>query len=498
MDEAEKAKLGKQCASVRAELKAWEAEYAQAHEGKKPSREVIKANPEIAAKYKRYSSLRDTLAGKKPKQVSKPPAPKPQLPAASPVKQRQTNIFVTPSKDRVQNFRTPTTTRTAQQTFQTPSAGRGESPYVPRIIGPTPQRDGRVLGLFDLIDDADGDADSKSPSKVGFAATSTPQKRRLDDTEEDGLFARNRTPMSASKRQLLDSFLTPTKKTLDASSSSVHGATPKSVSKDFATPAFLKRRAAPAAYVQSSDFASPGRPPRMGRPQFSKGLSSLVASLRKVEEQAYEDDEEALRDMEMAAGGGFQDLPPRRPLQPLVVPVDDKHEVEDSQAGVRLLGGFDDESQFDEQVPEDTDRGRPMRQFKKRMPKRTTRKVNIKPTVYARPADAALPEDDIVGATADSNGDEDEAIPETQLLPSDRPSEDDGDEYQDENEPPRPKFATATAAAAAALEAARKDGTAVAPRKVNEMAHANFKRLKLRNFGAKGGPGYNSRFRRRR
>ena len=35
-------------------------------------------------------------------------------------------------------------------------------------------------------------------------------------------------------------------------------------------------------------------------------------------------------------------------------------------------------------------------------------------------------------------------------------------------------------------------------KKVNELAHANFKRLKLKNHGAKGGPGFGSRFRRRR
>ena len=37
-----------------------------------------------------------------------------------------------------------------------------------------------------------------------------------------------------------------------------------------------------------------------------------------------------------------------------------------------------------------------------------------------------------------------------------------------------------------------------ATRKVNELAHANFKRLKLRSKGGKAGPGHNSRFRRRR
>jgi hypothetical protein len=37
-----------------------------------------------------------------------------------------------------------------------------------------------------------------------------------------------------------------------------------------------------------------------------------------------------------------------------------------------------------------------------------------------------------------------------------------------------------------------------AARKVKAMAHQNFKRLKLRNSGAKGGPAHNSRFRRKK
>jgi DNA replication regulator SLD2 len=37
-----------------------------------------------------------------------------------------------------------------------------------------------------------------------------------------------------------------------------------------------------------------------------------------------------------------------------------------------------------------------------------------------------------------------------------------------------------------------------AARKVGAMAHANFKRLKLRNSGSKGGVAHNSRFRRKR
>jgi hypothetical protein len=79
--------------------------------------------------------------------------------------------------------------------------------------------------------------------------------------------------------------------------------------------------------------------------------------------------------------------------------------------------------------------------------------------------------------------DEENRIPETQ-----QGAEDMGFESDFEQVKPKPK------------KSARKpEGTVKkAVRKVNELAHANFQRLKLKNNGAKGGPGFNSRFRRRR
>ncbi|RPA84415.1 hypothetical protein BJ508DRAFT_323686, partial [Ascobolus immersus RN42] len=47
-----------QVTELKLELKEWENTWAAEHDGRKPSREDIKANPEIAAKYKAYSKLR--------------------------------------------------------------------------------------------------------------------------------------------------------------------------------------------------------------------------------------------------------------------------------------------------------------------------------------------------------------------------------------------------------------------------------------------------------
>lgn len=47
MEDAEREKISQQSIALRQELKAWENQFAAANNGKKPSREDIKKNPEI-------------------------------------------------------------------------------------------------------------------------------------------------------------------------------------------------------------------------------------------------------------------------------------------------------------------------------------------------------------------------------------------------------------------------------------------------------------------
>ena len=47
MDEQRKADYESKSLELRAELKLFEGEWAQKHDGKKPSREAIKQNPDI-------------------------------------------------------------------------------------------------------------------------------------------------------------------------------------------------------------------------------------------------------------------------------------------------------------------------------------------------------------------------------------------------------------------------------------------------------------------
>lgn len=238
---------------------------------------------------------------------------------------------------------------------------------------------------------------------------------------------------------------------------------------------------------ENGEFKSP-QPIRLPRKSLVRGLSSVVASLRKLEEEQLDDDLEALHEIESGS------LPPKEKPKP--TPREDIL-VEDSQVHNLPLGGFDDEARYDSPDEDQRDRnGQPLRVYKKKGQKRTTRRVNMKPTWAKRPAQSA---EDPQGS------DSDDVVEETQTNATKQVEEENaqvgsgsefgGSEGEEKETVTRRKKKKPTAD----KKAETKDGKVKrAAKKVNELAHANFKRLKLRNHGAKGGPGFNSRFRRRR
>lgn len=538
-------------------LKDWELEFAKSHGGAKPTRDDIKANPKIASFSKRYHRLRDVLSGKVPHtQVDddkqdrkrKPHA----VPSHTPSSKRFRPAETPSSRQHTQaGLATPHGAAAATTTAVTPSLSRKLfSPAVPTSIGPTPQRDGRVLGLFDLLPFKDAEIDSPSRPKraeraprAAGAVQETPRRGRTIDTGVGIAIDLDRTPSSRSTRQPQQpqqTQQTPRKSVLSTplkDTSNRVAKTPsssRSVSKlQFQTPAFLRR--IPMSKInENSEFASP-EPIRLPRKPLVRGLSSIVADLRKTQEAHLDDDLDALREMESeAAPSGpakkpspappSEEQPP--PAPPKSAAGNDSHTetilAEDSQKqNLGLLGGFDDEGMYDSEDGEEEglDRdGKPLRVFKKKGQKRTTRKANMRPVMTRRPPSAAPPPED------------GETIPETQLgnsVPARPGAEDDADllsgsefagsDYDDDDEdelareePRAPKKATAPSSskkkAAPAAKQKQGGGGGDKPegkikktaRKVNELAHANFKRLKLRNSGAKGGQGFNSRFRRRR
>ncbi|KAF7550558.1 hypothetical protein G7Z17_g5637 [Cylindrodendrum hubeiense] len=469
MDDATKAEYEAQSTQLRADLKSWESDWAQTHKSQKPGREDIKANPDIAQKYKQYNKVRDILSGKAQPPASAKEGPKP--------RKRKSDIHLaqTPTK-RNKNFETPSKNRNIDHDgdlMNSPAISRKLfSPASVTSLGPTPQRDGRVLGLFDLLVEKELGTPSRkdSPRKPSAQrrVDSTPSKRSA--AMDDELTARlGRTPMSSSKRQMLNSFMTPQKNR--------HGnpdaVTPSSVSKlQFDTPAFLKRHSLPAL-DESGEFDAPA-PLRLPRKSMVRGLSEIVASLRKVEEDHLDDELDALREIEDEEMGISRPKP--------VAPPQPQDDADDVQIGQLPLGGFDDEGLYD--GPDEGVMGRDgnsnlLRVFKKKGQKRTTRRSNMKPTRTRRPEN--------MGEGQQSDQENEDANSETQ--------KEAGGEEASDFEDIKVKKAKKTKKAKAAKPAAT---VKKAARKVNELAHTNFQRLKLKNNGSKGGPGFGSRFRRRR
>lgn len=568
-----------------------------------------------AATYKEYQKARSILDGKIP-----PPRPaedneeshrrkrkSPKLPTTS----------LTPSTKRFKQAETPSSRNhharllgqytpaggggaTTTTTAVTPSLSRKLfSPVVPTSIGPTPQRDGRVLGIFDHLPFKDAEVDSPCKPNASSAnnklpegaqkgregaAQETPRKSSKTTTTDAATIAFGRTPSSRHKRQQHQSprkgiLATPLKphdgnriaKTPSTSSSSVSRL-------QFATPAFL-RRIPMAKITESSEYVSP-EPLRLPRKPLLRGLSSVVADLRRLQEEQMDDDLEALRDIENeAAGGGNDDKnnnsqkapskeadtpavatavvgPPQQEQQKTMIKEQHDKEEEDEAAilaadHLALLGGFDDEGQFDdpdgdeENAGRDRD-GRLLKVYKKKGQKRTTRRSNMRPVRTRRPDNNTTTTNNEEGdhaANEPSHGDDDNKAQKDAAVqkkpPRGRPgeeeededdqedlsgsdfataSEDDDDDDDDEDElakdmpitsrkfVKKPAAATSKKTGSKTTTATREEKAGSQPegkikkaaRKVNEFAHANFRRLKLRNNGAKGGPGYNSRFRRRR
>ncbi|KAI1099468.1 DNA replication/checkpoint protein [Jackrogersella minutella] len=474
MDDSERQKYEEETKQLRADLKRFETDWANRNAGSKPSREDIKENPDIARKYKKYNHFRDVLAGKAP-----PPKVKERL---SRKRMPEESLVETPSK-RSKPVETPSSIRQRiidPELFATPSTRKLFSPAIPTSIGPTPQRDGRILGLFDLMDENDENTPSKGPNGESagddkIQATPSKSTSRMDSLDALKL---GRTPTSSSKHAVL--FRTPSKR---RDSNSALGRTPTSVSKlQLSTPSFLRR--VPLATVdENGDYISPV-PLRLPRKPLGRSLSSVVAGLRRLEEEALDEDLEALHEMEGDTNPS-NTTKPAKPKEDILEP--------DSQAQ-QLLGGFDDEALYDSPTEEGVGRdGQPLRVYKKKGQKRTTRRVNMRPTRSKRPRQSTEKQ-------GDSDA-EDDVIPETQVdatkadpePPLDLGSDSEFQSAEEEEEVPKKK-----GKANKAKKVDKKEGPVrKTARKVNELAHANFKRLKLRNNGAKG-PTAGSRFRRRR
>ncbi|KAH8426852.1 protein sld2 [Aspergillus melleus] len=515
--------------NLRAELKEWERAFAAANEGRKAERNDIKQEPEIAAKYKEYSRLKSLEKSTKyeKKHRSHQPQPEEHRPtkrkhasptdpgtgdhATTPRKATRGGLFETPAKSRKDSTHPsqidPYDSPSVFRRLFSPSAHMQASP-LKAAIGPTPQRDGKALGLFDLLSESGGSTATPSATRIASvqgANAQTPSKRRTMDTiaeeeEEDDGPRGERTPASSGKMYMLSTlFATPTTLRYAAMVEGEDDAGHADAGKQHAdvenaqpagseTPSFL-RRSNSGRYGLSNSTGNAGgfspmavrKPPKL----VGRGLSAIVQGLRDMEDERMQDDMDVLDEIEAEEAAA------------------ENVQVNDSQAPTTFNG----------------------RPYKKKGQKRTTRRVNMKPVVVKpqpqpQPHSPEPPEED-----DDDEGQQDEpaAVPETQgpsrtedvdefdydgfddidsLHTMSEPDLDSDPEYGEKPKPaaksksfsekmkeaigvpdpqPRAREEKAPPPQAKATEAKKPR-----ERKVNPQAHANYRSLKIRSRGSRG------------
>ena len=153
--------------SLRAELKLWERAFEK-ETGQKPTPADIKANSDINSKYKLYHrSFRTKPSSKSEKLTIKPEY----VSTIKALKQ------ITPQKRR----------RDIDSLSPRPVKG-AQAGYATETVGPTPQLNGRILGLFDGIQEQTPLAkrmksnwgEQLAEARKGSPRNITPQKRSLN------------------------------------------------------------------------------------------------------------------------------------------------------------------------------------------------------------------------------------------------------------------------------------------------------------------------------
>ncbi|KAF1931563.1 uncharacterized protein M421DRAFT_55427 [Didymella exigua CBS 183.55] len=450
--------LEQRCNALRNDLKAWEKQFAAQHNGKKAGREDIKADVVISQKYKEYSKLRAQPATKSA----------PQTPSKRPASRKQiSNVERTHEAPPTASELTPLKRKRREEsaTQEADAASEYLSPQGPAFIGPTPQRDGIVLGLFDNLN-----AETPSKRRIIFGEIEpnvfqTPTKKDTEAASEASSASRirgERTPLSITKRNLFNQFVTPKKRKLDEEG------TPNSTLRGLATPAFLRRDNA-LDRIEESDETTP-RPAPWKRRGTVRSLSAMIQNMRKDEDDRLDEEADIMRELEMEEEGIC--APSKSRLSEV--------QVNDSQMEMPLgvdRGESEDEESEEEELGRD---GQPRKVWKKKGLKRQTRRTNMRPNIV-KPN--PVPE-------FQHNNEEDTpaSVPETQAQADAEPAlsdnEDDSDYASDISHSAKKRKAPAKQAA---KPAEKKEGVVEkVKRKISANAHANYQRLKIRGKDRNG------------
>jgi len=457
---------------------------------------------------------------KPPKSPSKQTRPTPKQ-HATPQKQRRN--LGTPQKQRRHHFPNDSGVELLTSEDQHPEAEEDEnaSPIVKRLfVDPTPQKNGRVLGLFDLLSPVKEQIsffergpqespskprtallslDSATISNINGVSLTTPRKRANAEGDQKSHlplpdFAaspskHSRTPQSAAKRYLLDTFVTPSKrrKLSEGAETPSNKAQGQALSEE--TPAFLRRDSQRFSFAELDDvpeedeedgdedgfdtttlsaksinipagqnvsptksrlqrsFSSSSRISKFNltgrvplKRSSSKSLSSMIAAMRQTEDDRLDEEMELMRDMENDDDG--YDIPARAqsPRRTSSRRVDDDEEqeipadvlVEDSQfpdISAAELGP--DGSHVVDTDSEPEIGGQPRKVWKKKGLKRQTKQVLMRPTVRkpVLPAqNREIEEDELVEESQDG--------PVTVVAPRERNGSKDDDAFASDYDDP--------------------------------------------------------------
>ncbi|KAK5137962.1 hypothetical protein LTR08_005759 [Meristemomyces frigidus] len=496
--------LEQQVAALKQELKTWEKLFAGEHEGRKPGRDDIR-NASISAKYREYDRLRRPTSFAKPAET--PRKDRLLRPGSAhkrtALRERAGNaVNATPSKA----ARSGTLLAVAEEDEQGVEATPA---FIRCALGPTPQKDGQVLGIFDMPAATPSKPSSLAPIPESPTVSGTPSKPSTAPPSCEPI--PSATPQSSSRRRFFEAFTgTPLKRKRDHDEN-----TPSSTKRPFATPSFL-RRAFPLAPIDEESAI--GAPPFKKR-GLVRSLSSIIKGLRKNEDQRMDDEWDIMNDLEAEENGEA----PR--------PAASKVLVENSQAVEMPLGPDQGPEEIGDEdrgyVPPLLDaNGQPRKPWKKKGLKRQTKRTNMRPVLHkAKKAEDLVAEEESEVETVEET--QQTAAPTLRARRrkpdgdadgSEASSDDDAaSEYEEPFDESGSKTAgapqpdakhskpaqsrqtgnnTAKIMAAKDKEAAEKSGKK-APKMVSAQAHANFRALKIKNKNSKAGGKGGKRFGRR-
>lgn len=307
----------------------------------------------------------------------------------------------------------------------------------------------------------------------------TPSKRPQLQHRKDTHESHHKSSLGGTKSKPLNELLTPfSRRTKDFSTPASRSGVSKLRFDE--TPAFLRRDSQSAGMGKENVSADEGvswSPVAIGKlPKAAgRGLSALVRGLREMEDEALDEELDMLRDMESKSA------PRNEEDQPKIL-------VNDSQRPDMPLGpdgGLETDEDGVEYADEGKGRdGKPLKVWKKKGQKRTTRRVLMKPN-------SAKWQPEPAWRVGQANGDEEDGIAETQIVGAVRSTDwkehdRNSDGYED------------IVGSQGATEAGNGRGNAFdkdlekkeslakkVKKKISATAHANFRALKIRGKQSK-------------